>query len=154
MRFSTSLVFVLMVVTSSIAFHGIRRIPPNPAPQAGKAITDYLAVPAKVERIFERSCYDCHSNRTRWPWYTRLPGISNIVQDDVKRARSHLNFSDWSAKLAEGSDEAQAALNGICEELRTDSMPMPRYRLLHRHTALSPDEVQEVCHWTADAKLR
>jgi hypothetical protein len=119
-----------------------------------RTIEAHLAVPADVHRILRRSCYNCHSNQTHWPWYARLPGISEMLQGDVKRARSHLNLSDWSSKLAEGQDEAQASLNGICEEVRTDSMPIPHYRWLHHDGGLSPSEVETVCRWTAVAQAR
>jgi hypothetical protein len=83
-----------------------------------------------------------------------VPGLSQALYGDVKRAREHLNLSDWSAKVAEGQEEAQASLNGICEELRTDSMPIRHYRWLHRDAKLSPYEVERVCRWTATAKQR
>ncbi len=72
-----------------------------------------------------------------------------MLQSHIAQARKHLNLTDWSAKVAEGPDEAQAALNGICEELRADSMPLKSYRWLHREAQLSPEEVETVCRWSA-----
>lgn len=76
-----------------------------------------------------------------------------MLQNDVRRARHRLNFSDWPAKLAEGPEEARASVNSICEELRADSMPLGSYRRVHRDAALSPAEVQTVCQWTETVKL-
>jgi hypothetical protein len=128
--------------------------PEDPPLQTSRTIEAQLIIPADVHRILRRSCYDCHSYETRWPWYARVPGLSQVLRGDVKRAREHLNLSDWSAKVAEGQEEAQASLNGICEELRTDSMPIPHYRWLHRNAKLTPDEVERVCSWTVTAKQR
>jgi hypothetical protein len=143
-----------IAVLSTILLRSALTVPENPRVETNRTIEARLTVSADVHRILQRSCYDCHSYQTRWPWYGRLPAISEAIQNDVKQARRHLNFSDWAAKLAEGPDEAQASLNGICEELRTDSMPIRHYRWLHHNAALSPPEVETICRWTASVKPR
>src|SRR5580704_7213159 len=117
------------------------RIAQNPPVIPGRSIEAHLAVPGNVERIFSRSCKDCHSYETRWPWYSRLPVVAGVIGNDVIRARSYMNLSDWSATIAKGKGEEAAALNGICEELRSDSMPLTRYRRIHRHAHLTEAEV-------------
>ncbi len=124
------------------------RIPQNPPVIAGHPIEAHLTVPSDVEKILSRSCKDCHSYETRWPWYSRLPLVSAVIAYDVKHARSYMNLSDWSATIARGKGEEGAALNGICEELRSDAMPLSRYRRVHRHTHLTGAEVETVCQWT------
>ena len=151
MKFSTSVLVPSVALVSSILIHSILTVPQDPPEQATKAIEAHLAIPADVYQILQRSCYDCHSYRTQWPWYARLPGIQEFLQKDVTRARRHLNLSDWSAKMKEGRDEAKASLNGICEELRTNSMPITHYRWLHRNAGLSPAETEAVCRWTSTA---
>ena len=152
MKFTASMFVPGVAVVVTILLRSVLTVPENPRLQTNRTIEARLTVPADVRRILQRSCYDCHSYRTRWPWYAHVPGVSRILQNDVDRARRHLNLSDWSAKMAEGPDEAQASLNGICEELRTDSMPIKHYRWLHRDAALSPSEVETVCRWSAAAK--
>jgi len=129
----------------------VMRVPQNPPVIAGHSIEAHLAVPSGVEKILSRSCKDCHSYETRWPWYSRLPLVSAVVADDVKHARSYMNLSDWSATIAKGAGEERAALNGICEELRSDEMPLSRYRRIHRHTHLTGAEVETICQWTEKA---
>jgi Haem-binding domain len=124
------------------------RVARNPPVIADRTIEAHLAVPSDVERIFTRSCKDCHSYETRWPWYSRLPMVSGVLSNDVMRARSYMNLSDWSATIAKGKGEEAAALNGICEELRSDSMPLARYRRIHRHAHLTEAEVTIICRWT------
>ena len=124
------------------------RVARNPPVIADRTIEAHLAVPNDIERIFSRSCKDCHSYETRWPWYSRLPMVSGVIGNDVIRARSYMNLSDWSATIAKGKGEEAAALNGICEELRSDSMPLTRYRRIHRHTHLTEAEVDIICRWT------
>ena len=152
MKFSASLLVPAGVVIASVVLGTILGSPENPPLDPAKTIEAHVAMPQNVRRILRKSCYDCHSNETHWPWYAGIPGVSRLVQGDVKRARTHLNLSDWSSKLAEGPDEAQASLNGICEELRSDSMPIAHYRWIHRNVALSPSEVNTVCSWTLTAQ--
>ena len=67
---------------------------PVPIFEAGAALT----IPAHVAQIFTRSCADCHSNQTRWPWYTKVPPASWIVSKDVNRGRKAMNLSEWSVQ--------------------------------------------------------
>jgi len=90
---------------------------------ASHSLEAKVDVPRNVEVILVRSCKDCHSNETRWPWYSRLPMISGLVQDDVRRGRSHMNLSEWNRTESLGQDEERGVLNGICEELRSGDMP-------------------------------
>jgi len=120
----------------------------NPPVIADRTIEAHLAVPKDVENILARSCKDCHSYETRWPWYSRLPVMSRVLTEDVNHARSYMNLSDWSATMAKGKEEEAAALNGMCEELRSDTMPLKWYRSVHRHTHLTEAEVKAVCQWT------
>lgn len=152
MKFSASLLAPAVVVITLPLIGNFKAARTNPILDPGRTIEAHMAIPENVHSILRRSCYDCHSNETHWPWYAGLPGISGVVQADVRRARKRLNLSDWSAKLGEGQDEAHASLNGICEELRSDSMPISKYRWMHPNAALSASEVDSVCAWTADAQ--
>ena len=70
-----------------------------------------------------RSCYDCHSNETRWPWYSRVAPVSWLVAKDVREGREHLNFSTWE-QPNEGAAE-------ILEVVEDGEMPLRKYTLLH-----------------------
>ncbi|MCF6201650.1 MAG: heme-binding domain-containing protein, partial [Hydrogenimonas sp.] len=56
-----------------------------------------IKAPAKVQEIFIRSCYDCHSNRTNWPWYSAIAPAKWFVVRDVNVGRKWLNFSEWES---------------------------------------------------------
>lgn len=64
-----------------------------------------------------------------------------------------MNLSDWNAKLAEGTDEEQGTLNGICENIRMGTMPPVRYRRIHHASSLTQEETETVCNWVALAGL-
>jgi hypothetical protein len=150
-KLSAAVVGLAAVIIAGFSLIPAMRVGQNPPVIPGHSIEAHLAVPSNVEKILSRSCKDCHSYETRWPWYSRLPLVSDVVAGDVKHARSYMNLSDWSATIARGEGEERAALNGICEELRSDTMPLSRYRRIHPHTHLTAAEVDTICQWTEKA---
>lgn len=82
------------------------------------------------------ACFDCHSNLTRWPWYTNVAPFSWLVQSDVDEGRSALNFSEW--------DEPQSELDEIVEVILEGEMPPLQYRLMHSDARLSDGERRQL----------
>lgn len=87
---------------------------------------------------------DCHSNETRWPWYSRVAPVSWLVASDVERGRAAMNFSEWSARPEVGASLLYAA----CEAARSARMPPAPYLILHPEARLSHADVQVLCSWT------
>jgi hypothetical protein len=106
-----------------------------------KGVTDDPA----VAKILARSCQDCHSKRTRWPWYGRIPPASWLLNNDVTAARSHMDFSRWGQYSL---DDKREILTEMAAELRTDQMPPGRYLFMHPHARLSADEIALISAWT------
>lgn len=107
-------------------------------------ITKVMNVPSNVESILKRSCYDCHSDHTVWPWYTYVAPVSWLVADDVVKGRKKMNFSQWS-KIPDSKKEAR--LNEICEEIKSDEMPMPKYLYIHGDAKLTQADKDILCKW-------
>jgi hypothetical protein len=107
-------------------------------------ITKVMTVPANVESILKRSCYDCHSDHTVWPWYSSIAPASWLVGDDVVTGRKKMNFSQWD-KMPTAKQEAR--LNEICEEIKSDEMPLPPYLILHGDAKLSQADKDILCQW-------
>ena len=91
---------------------------------------------ATTRDLVERTCYDCHSNETKWPWYSNVAPISWLVQNDVNEGREHLNFSEWDRKQ-EHADEA-------AEEVRDGEMPLWVYLPAHPEARLTDAEKQQL----------
>ncbi len=125
----------------------------NPGEDPRVALSSRPGVPADVQAILDRSCNDCHSHTTRWPWYTAVAPASWIVADHVEEGRRHLNFSTWGTY----SVKRQAAkLEMISIEVDKGSMPLKGYLLLHGDAALSEAEKDRLCEWattTSDSLL-
>ena len=83
---------------------------------------------AAVKQVLKKSCYDCHSNETIWPWYSYVAPASWLVASDVDEARHKLNFSDWGLMTAE--KQARVA-EAVWEEVEKGDMPLSQYLLMH-----------------------
>jgi hypothetical protein len=113
-------------------------------------ITKHIQVPENVQSILKRSCYDCHSSHTNWPWYSHIAPVSWLVADDVVKGRKKLNFSEWS-RIADAKKEAR--LTEMCELTKSDEMPLPNYLIIHKEAVLTPEDKEILCKWT-DAEVK
>ncbi len=92
-----------------------------------------------------RACYDCHSNETTWPWYSRVAPVSWLIQRDVSQGRAALNFSAWESLPA----DRRATLKRECrEEIVEGEMPPWAYTPLHPNAALSGPDTESILSWT------
>jgi len=87
-----------------------------------------------------RACFDCHSNETRWPWYTRLPVASWLAVSDTLEGREHLNFSDWGT----GEHSLDEIADEINETVREGEMPPGMYLMMHPEAVLTDAEKQQL----------
>jgi len=116
----------------------------NPPVDSARTIFASEAMPAKVEMVLRRSCQDCHSDLTRWPWYSYVAPVSWIVAHDVHAARRQMNFSEWAGYSEKKREER---LNGICEQVVNGDMPEGKYALIHRRARVTEDERAAICQW-------
>jgi hypothetical protein len=102
------------------------------------------ALPDDVRMVLERSCNDCHSHLTRWPWYTNVAPVSWWIAHHVEEGREHLNFSTWQSLSPK--DRSKAA-EEIAEEVREGKMPLASYVVGHPEAALSDVERGLLVAW-------
>ncbi len=57
-------------------------------------VTAEIQAPPEVRQVLRNSCYNCHSNETKLPWFDKVVPAYWLVTSDVKTARAHLNFSE------------------------------------------------------------
>jgi hypothetical protein len=98
----------------------------------------------QVGAILDRSCQDCHSSHTTWPWYSRIAPVSWVVAKHVREGREVLDFSEW-AKHPPSADERMV----ICDAVSDGEMPLPEYTMIHRKAKLSKRDVGLICGWAA-----
>jgi Haem-binding domain len=121
----------------------------NPPVDPSKDLYATGTVPADVRAILRRSCDDCHSNETRWPWYSYVAPVSWLVAFDVREGREDLSFSKWGSYSDETKEQK---LRAICRRVRQGEMPDGKYTLIHRGAHLSDADRQALCRWTDQAR--
>ncbi|MBZ5522765.1 MAG: heme-binding domain-containing protein [Acidobacteriia bacterium] len=92
--------------------------------------------------ILERSCNDCHSNHTVWPWYSNFAPVSWLVAHDVRQGRREMNLSQWGDY---DQQKRQKLLGEMCAEVSEGGMPGTAYEWMHRRARLTNADVQAVC---------
>jgi len=124
----------LLVIFSAIQLVPVDRAQPP-------VIADVDA-PVEVKEILRESCYDCHSNEVEWPWYGYVAPVSWLVAYDIEEGREELNFSNWDAHRGDAH-----MMEEIVEEVAEGEMPLPIYLLIHRHAAVSRDQLATLAQW-------
>ena len=89
-------IIVLIVLAVFIGLQFFRPARTNPPENADLTLFAEVSVPPDVARILQRSCLDCHSDRTRWPWYSNVAPVSWFVAGHVDHGRGEMNFSRWA----------------------------------------------------------
>jgi hypothetical protein len=121
----------------------------NPATEPDSSFAAVARPPVDVVSIVNRSCGDCHSNGTVWPWYSNVSPASWLVAQDVKEGRVHLNFSEWTRV---GPEMARTRIRKACEQARDLKMPPWYYLPLHPAATLSQSDIGALCtmRWSGD----
>ncbi len=103
-----------------------------------------LAAPPEVSQLLHRACYDCHSNETVWPWYSRVAPSKWLVGHDVAEGRGELNFSTWNRyeprRMARKVKE-------IADQVERGEMPPRLYTPMHPAARLTVEERQQIVAW-------
>jgi len=107
-----------------------------------------IDLPADLKEILKRSCYDCHSNGTRWPWYAYVAPMKWVVRRDVIEGRKALNFSVWKAYPQEKRQELKRK---IFRSVAL-AMPLPQYLWLNPEGELTQEEREKIRLWASDGK--
>ena len=132
--------FVLVLAVAQF----IRPDRTNPHVDATQALDGGGRVPAQVVAVLKRSCYDCHSHNTVWPWYTNITPISWAIAGHVTDGRRALDFSQWQSLPAA---RRIRTLEGIARMVKFGRMPLASYLLLHRDAKLSAQDTTIVTYW-------
>ncbi|RXK11966.1 cytochrome C [Halarcobacter mediterraneus] len=107
-----------------------------------------IKAPTEIMTIFKQACYDCHSNNTKWPWYSNVAPFSWIIDSHVKNGRKALNFSLWQEYTKEKKEEKLKAI------FRTAyaSMPLSSYIKAHEEADLTREQRTLIRDWTGVKK--
>jgi len=128
--------------------------PKNPPIVAGQSVRDQVPFSPAAAQVIEKSCINCHSNETKWPWYSRVAPASWLIEKDVQKARRTMNFSDWATQKGRKPETAIGAWQASCIDLQQGRMPPKPYLILHPEARLSHQEIDDFCQWTKQETAR
>ena len=118
----------------------------NYAPRdPGAAIDSRFPVPRHVMEVFKRSCYDCHSDSTVYPWYAEIQPVGWWLNSHIEQGKRGIDFDRFGAYRPM---RQYAKFGDIIEQLQKDEMPIGSYLFIHRYARLSPDEKEEIIRWS------
>jgi len=107
--------------------------------------------PQQLATILKESCYDCHSNNTRYPWYDRITPVNFWVNGHIEHGKKELNFSLWSQYSAKRKTHK---LEEFIEMINDREMPLESYLLTHRTAKLSDSEIKTLTDWITFLKIK
>lgn len=111
--------------------------------------TKTIAVPGEVQGILEKSCYNCHSNKTDYPWYAYVQPLHWYLNDHIESGKAALNFNEFNTY---SSRRQMSKLRAIGSSIKEGTMPLPSYTLLHSNAILSEAEKVLLMNWVESSK--
>ena len=126
---------LLVLALGGLALLLVIQLVPYGRAHTNPPVTQEARMDPATQAVVTESCADCHSNRTRWPWYTNVAPMSWIAQSDVDGGRKVLNFSEW--------DRPQPALRELVEVIQSGQMPPTKYKILPNHAKARLDDAQK-----------
>lgn len=132
-----------VLIFIAVLFIAIQFIPSKVGnPKTNKSLE--IKAPKEVMTIFKKSCYDCHSNEVKIPWYASIAPASFFIKRHVELGRKWLNFSIWNTYTAKQKDKK---LGQIFKSV-SHAMPLPSYIKFHKDAKLSPEQIHLIQKWT------
>lgn len=105
--------------------------------------------PGEVMAIFRSACYDCHSNETRYPWYSHIAPVSWWMKHHINEAREHFDFS--SLGQFQGKQLADI-LADAADVVAKGEMPLNSYTWMHAEARLSAEQRERLVRWMREGE--
>lgn len=144
----------IAVIVLFVAFLAIQLYRPDFTNPPVVESENFLAgnrVPENVKAILVRSCADCHSNETVYPWYSYIAPSSWFLANHIAEGRRELNFSKWNTYETRRKTHK---LDELCEQVEAREMPLPSYLWIHWNAKLSDEEIKTLCDWSNAEKQK
>ncbi len=124
-------VAIVLVIQVIPVERNVSTVPP------GQSFEKTEKVPANVAAILKVSCYDCHSNNTRYPWYSELQPGAYFMAQHIKEGKEELNFDEFNNY---SKRRKKAKIKSIISQIEKEEMPLKSYLLLHPDAGLTPNK--------------
>jgi hypothetical protein len=141
-------VILILLLVMLIIIQFIRPAKNSAKEIAANQITAVQQVPDRVQQILQVSCYDCHSNTTHYPWYSKIQPAAWYLNDHITEGKRELNFSEFANYPPY---RRYKKFKEIQEQIKQDEMPLFSYTLIHRDAVLNTDQKLLIQNWAAGA---
>jgi Haem-binding domain len=139
-KISTILVVLLIVMQF---FRPTKNIDTNSA-AVKNDISNIITVPTNVQVILQTSCYDCHSNNSKYPWYANVQPIAWWLNHHIEEGKQEINFNEFANYRLR---RQYRKLQEIVTQVKEDEMPMGSYTLVHTNATLSTEQKNTIINW-------
>ncbi len=136
-----------ILIGLAVVFAGAQFFRPEKNASTGQspaAIQLHYAVPQNIDALFRRSCNDCHTNNTVYPWYAEFQPVGWWLGKHIRDGKRGLNFDEFASYRLM---KQYHRFNDIIEQVQNDEMPLPSYLIAHRNSRLSREEKQDLIRW-------
>lgn len=144
-------IVAILVVIGLIAIQFIRHDRTTPPVVDADTMSVSMQVPSQVDAILKRSCSDCHSDQTVYPWYAQVAPVSWWLDDHISEARREVNMSVWNTYSPK---KKAKKLEEMCQQVESGEMPLPSYLWIHRDAVLKEGEARTICEWANAERAR
>ncbi|GIV36552.1 MAG: heme-binding protein [Cyclobacteriaceae bacterium] len=136
--------FALILIFLLVALQFIRPPKNQSTAPADNDIGMVYSIPAEVHGILKQKCYDCHSNNTRYPWYSAIQPAGWWMYKHIRDGKRELNFSEFRTYPAR---KAAHKLEETIELVQQKEMPLKSYLWMHPEARVSPEEEEKLVAW-------
>lgn len=140
---------LLVLLLVFLAAQAIRPKKNDGSSNGPKDITTVVAVPDSVQALLKKSCYDCHSNHSDYPWYDRVAPVSWWITNHINEGKRGLNFTEFADYT---SKRKAKKLDGIAKTVQKGEMPLNSYLWMHGDAKLSEAQKKTIVDWANAAK--
>lgn len=113
--------------------------------------THYVSAPSNIHQLLEKSCFDCHSNHTDYPWYSYINPVGMWLNHHIQEGKQELNFSNFAKydkkRMAHKMEE-------IAEQVESGEMPLKSYTLIHTDAKLNDQQRNAIIQWAKAEQAR
>ena len=149
MRILKRILWVLLIILIIAQFFG---------PEKNQGTTDSISTfiqetnpPDNVKIILKETCFDCHSDVTRYPWYFNITPVNYWMNGHIEHGKEHFNVSNWEGNSAKRKDHK---FEELIDMVGDKEMPLPSYTWTHSEAKLSNDQISDILDWAKQVRIK
>ncbi|MFY0602827.1 MAG: heme-binding domain-containing protein [Flavobacteriaceae bacterium] len=100
--------------------------------------------PENVKILLKETCFDCHSNSTKYPWYNNITPVNYWLAGHIDHGKEELNFSNWNTYSVKRKEHK---MEEVWEEVKKKKMPLDSYTWTHADANLTKEQIEVIVTW-------